>query len=423
GDATTSTQQNPTHVYTANNTYNVCLTATNGGGSNQHCENVVVTGLVAGNNAPVAVNDTVSLTQATSITIYHVATNDIDPDGDQLCMTDVWGSPYVTEYIGGSCDMVSIVPDSNFVGTDTAWYRICDNGQPILCDTGLIIFTVTSNPALYPTAVNDVATALQPDGTLVNVTANDITPVNPVCVTSIYGGDGAFVINGCNSIDYTPDSLFTGNDTVWYVICDNGHPTWCDTAMLVVTSNANPALLPEASFTWNFELCNGVIITNTSDNYSSASIVIHPLDGQQADSTYSITNTIHYYSSFPMNPSLNIQICLTAVNQFGSQNFCDTANFICEGINDISLSGIQLYPNPAQNNITIDMSKNDDDATRNYAAIEIFNAIGEKVKVVSGDGNKLVTISVSELPEGMYMATLLDAKGTRRTLGRFTVAR
>ncbi|NUO03224.1 MAG: PKD domain-containing protein, partial [Saprospiraceae bacterium] len=43
GDATTSTLQNPTHTYTASGTYEVCLTATNAGGTSSSCQDVTIT--------------------------------------------------------------------------------------------------------------------------------------------------------------------------------------------------------------------------------------------------------------------------------------------------------------------------------------------------------------------------------------------
>lgn len=42
GDASFSTEQNPTHTYAANGTYNVCLTATNDIGSSTGCESVTI---------------------------------------------------------------------------------------------------------------------------------------------------------------------------------------------------------------------------------------------------------------------------------------------------------------------------------------------------------------------------------------------
>ncbi len=421
GDAGTSTQQNPSHLYTSNNTYNVCLTATNTGGSNQRCKNVVVSGISATNSAPVAFDDTASVLQPNGL-VRNVGSNDIDPNGDNLCVTLVYGSPNFADAGIGNCTSIRYTPDSAFVGTDSCYYIICDNGNPILCDTGKFVVTSLFNAGVYPVAVDDVASALQPDGATVNVTTNDNGPSGPFCVTAIYGGGSAFAISGCNNIVYTPDSLFTGNDTVWYVICDNGQPTWCDTASLVVTSSSNPALLPVANFTWLPELCNGVVFTNTSTGFTSATITIHQIvNAFDPDSTYNISSTLHYYSSTPTHPGLNVQACLTATNQFGSATKCDTAQFICSGINEVTLSGIQLYPNPTNAFVTVDMSRNQDEATRNYAAIEIYNAIGEKVKVVTEKNTRLLNISVAELTDGMYLATLVDAKGARKTLGRFVV--
>lgn len=42
GDGSTSTSQNPEHTFTTSDTYNVCLTATNGAGSNTYCEMIEI---------------------------------------------------------------------------------------------------------------------------------------------------------------------------------------------------------------------------------------------------------------------------------------------------------------------------------------------------------------------------------------------
>lgn len=322
----TSSATNPNHIYSANGAYYVCLTVSNAGGSNTYCDSVHVTGISAANSAPSAVDDNESVLQPSPLTV-NVGLNDVDPNGDNFCVTEVYGNP-----------AFSIAPTGN-----------------------------------------------------------------------------------CTSVLYTPDSTFTGNASCYYVICDNGSPVLCDTGILVVTSNANPALLPVADLSWNGLWCNGVLINNNSTQSSSATVTIHPLTGTDADSIYNITDTIHYFSSTPSDASLSIQICLTATNQFGTSTKCDTAEFYCEGINETMLAGISLYPNPANNVLSVDMSRNQDEITRSYAAIEIYNALGEKVKTLNrkGDG-KLIAIPVADLPNGIFVATLLDVTGTRKTLGRFT---
>src|ERR1043165_875780 len=213
--------------------------------------------------------------------------------------------------------------------------------------------------------------------------------------------------------------------------------------MLVVTSNYNAALLPVADFFGDsvytfpngtlddlFDLCDNsnfiiaqgqVIVRNNSVRYDS---IQWTFSDEDSTKTF-ITNTVQF--SFDnlwgsSNWYQNLYVCLTAYIQFGSSTKCDTICHVTwEGIDEISLASIKLYPSPANAYIFIDMTQNQDEITRNYTAIEIYNAIGEKAKVISERNNRMVNVSVADMPEGMYMATIVDAKGTRRTLGRFSV--
>lgn len=155
GDGATSHLQNPTHNFAANGTYAVCLTVTNAGGSDNICKQINITGIAPGNNAPVAVDDTFSVLQATSI-IKLVANNDVDPDGDSLCITDVWGTPSVKLQPGGSCRDIYYLSDTCFNGTQTVYYSICDNGSPALCDTAMVTVTVIPNTAYYSNAFFEI---------------------------------------------------------------------------------------------------------------------------------------------------------------------------------------------------------------------------------------------------------------------------
>lgn len=423
GDASTSTLQNPNHTYATNNTYNVCLTATNAGGSHQVCKSVTVTGITAANNPPVAFDDTLSVTGGSS-TILHVAGNDIDPDNDNICVTAVWGSPYATEAIGGSCDMIRYEPDSAFSGMDTCYYQLCDNGSPVLCDTGMVVFTVDAlnHP---PVAVDDTASVMQPNGTMVNVGINDTDPDgnSTFCALSVYGSAAFSIaaVGNCTNIAYQPDSTFTGMDTCWYVICDNGTPVYCDTAMLVVTSVANPALLPVAGFDVYTLHCQGVIGINSSTNADSIMWTYHHFagSGSVSDTTFYNVDTTRYGG---VSDNSQFQICLTAYNRFGTTTYCDTATTMCESIHEISLSNIHLYPNPVNQMLSIDMKSNEEDITRSYTSIEVYNQLGQQVKtVVRKNDVKVVNISVADLPEGMYVTAITGLKGERRTLGRFTI--
>ena len=46
---------------------------------------------------------------------------------------------------------------------------------------------------------------------------------------------GTLILLNGDSIQFTPDANFNGNDTLSYRICDNGSPVLCDTATVIFT--------------------------------------------------------------------------------------------------------------------------------------------------------------------------------------------
>jgi PKD repeat protein len=436
GDGQNGTGPNPAHTYAANGTYYVCETVSNSSGSNTYCDSVHVTAISSGHQPPVANNDSATVLQAVKDTL-NVTVNDYSPSADAFCITSVYPTQWFT---ASGCNDLIFTPDSNFVGKDTCWYIICNTGQPTLCDTAMVVVTVNVNGALYPEAGYDTATVLQATSAAINISSVSSDPVGSYCVTSLTGSPNAsfFSIDGsnCQKIDFTPDSTFTGKDTCWYVICDNGHNTWCDTGMLVVTVVPNPALLPLVAFSGSFD--SQPCLVTFLNPYGNATLIngsssdsvlwqLHPVDC--TDSTFSFSSDTVTFNIDQLWGNgghcwgfTKLEICLTAYNKFGSNSMCDTGCvFQWEGIKEEELSSINIYPNPAGNLLTIDMRKNTDEITADYSAIEIYNAIGEKLKALPRDGQvRIANIPVAELTQGLYLVTIVDSKGVRRTLGKFT---
>ncbi len=407
GDGGSSTQQNPTHVYVANGTYTVCLTATNAGGSStQVCKQVVISNAAV---IPVA------------------AFSWANPSGGLVNFTDLsTNNPTSWSWTFGDAG-ASAQQSPSHVYTANGIYNVCLTATNIAggnthCANVTVTGISTVNNA--PVAANDTASVLQPNGLIRNVGTNDIDPNGDnFCITAVYGSSHFTIAatGNCTSVQYSPDSTFAGADSCYYIICDNGSPVKCDTGKFVVNSLYNAALLPVAGFSWHQTGgCQAGIFVNTSTNETgTVGWNFYSMNTQQNDIRSG--DTVSYNdASAEVN---QVIVTLTVSNQFGTNTFVDTVTFNCMGLNELSLSNIQLYPNPSSNNITIDMSRNQDEITRNYSAIEIYNALGEKVKLVSEKNLKVANISVADLTEGIYLATLVDAIGTRRTLGRFTISR
>ncbi|WP_163764974.1 Ig-like domain-containing protein [Mycolicibacterium parafortuitum] len=113
---------------------------------------VIVTPVIPVNIPPVAVNDSYTMpTGATSATV-NVVSNDTDPDGDTLTVSDVTGATHgTTTFTGGT---ITYTPTPGYAGTETLTYTITDGKAT---DTATLTITV---PAVSP--VNQAPVVGQP---------------------------------------------------------------------------------------------------------------------------------------------------------------------------------------------------------------------------------------------------------------------
>jgi len=220
---------------------NTCVECVNDGDcdNNETCNLLGVCEAV--NGAPVAGDDTFSTPEETAL-VFDVTTNDSDPEGGALTYT-VKTTPahgIVTIAPNGAG---TYTPATDFVGTDTFDYEVCDVG--LACTTATVSITVTN--------VNDAPVAL-PD--LVSTTPQTPVTFGPLDNDSDVDGDtltvgdftqpdgGTVVLNGDGTFTYTPDAGTVGADVFTYQACDG---TVCTTGTVTVTigGNSPPTLLPD----------------------------------------------------------------------------------------------------------------------------------------------------------------------------------
>ena len=166
-----------------------------------------------------------------------------NPANGTVVITDPNGTPN-----NPSDDVVTYIPNSDFNGTDTFDYTVCDKSTPQNCDTATI--TVTVNPILD--LVDDAPTT--DANTPVDVNAllndNDIPSIGTIVVTDPTNGTVSIDDNGTPNdpsddvLNYTPDTGFSGIDTFDYTICDTATPQNCDTATVTVTVSSLPDYKP-----------------------------------------------------------------------------------------------------------------------------------------------------------------------------------
>ncbi|MFN5705694.1 MAG: Ig-like domain-containing protein, partial [bacterium] len=196
------------------------------------------------NCKPVAVDDQIATNEDQAIS-NTVANNDSDPNNDLLQYSKIT-DPKNGSITFNSDGTFTYIPQLNFNGNDTILYKVCEVTSSALCDTAKLIIIVNPiNDA--PTAINDNETILVNTSATVDASLNDsdIDGDNLLYVFEL-PINGSITVQNNSEVTYTPNNNFTGQDSLRYIVCDDGNPSLCDTAYIVITIDGNPNQAPIA---------------------------------------------------------------------------------------------------------------------------------------------------------------------------------
>ena len=245
------------YTYVANNANSLAtgetatdsFTYTVSDGSSTDTATLIITVTGVNDQAPVAVDDPVTL-GVTEDTVYTSVTtlvaNDTDADGDTLTAT----AGTVATGQGGSVVIATdgsytYTPLANFSGTDTVNYTVSDSA---FTDTGTLTITVAAVNDV-PVAVDDSVSSGVTEGVAFNsatsLIANDTDADGDTLAategTFTTGQGGSIVIATDGSYTYTPATDFSGTDTVDYIVDDSNGGTAAGTLTITVSASDNNA--------------------------------------------------------------------------------------------------------------------------------------------------------------------------------------
>lgn len=210
--------------------------------------------------------------------------NDSDPNGDPMSYAGTTiipagpatpiGAAQATVQ-GGTVQFFAngtytYTPPAGYVGPDIISYTLCDVTSVFphpVCSDGIIHFLVAPEFANTTLAVNDENSTWQDVNVGANVLINDYdqenntqtfgTFLDPTTLAPVASGvtvsgldlsgspvanAGVLTFDASGNYIFDPAPAFTGTISVPYSICDNGSPSACDTAILVITVNPLPAV-------------------------------------------------------------------------------------------------------------------------------------------------------------------------------------
>lgn len=223
----------------------------------------VVVNVLTVNDPPEANNDSVSTLENTPVEVA-VLTNDTDPEGDALTITQI-GTPANGSVTDNGNGVILYTPATDFFGTDLFEYTVSDdNGGSAV---GIVSIVVTSVNAA-PTANSDNADTSENESVVVNVLANDTdtdaTDILVITEVTEPANGTATVENG--SVTYQPDAGYSGSDSFEYTVSDgNGGTDSALVTVFVASVNVDPIATDDSATTTENTAITVFVLANDSD--------------------------------------------------------------------------------------------------------------------------------------------------------------
>jgi len=97
--------------------------------------------------------------------------------------------------------------------------------------------------------------------------------------------------------------------------------------------------------------------------------------------------------------------------------FCYDYSYSCgDGLFDYLKNNIQIFPNPATNELTLDFTLTD------KCSLELYNLIGAKRKAITLDsGSQTRRIDLTDIDNGLYFYSVVDRNGNRIKTGKLII--
>lgn len=195
---------------------------------------MVVITVVSQPDFPLAITD-YDTTSVEIAVIVDVQANDInfDPEFLQTNLIELPASG-TASVIGGIS--VEYTPADDFTGTDSMLYAVCNASYLTFCDTAAVYIYVKPVNFFAPELTDDFATIFIDTDTTLNILANDTDgDGDDLYVSELQeaGIAGMITLNADYTVTYTGTSI--GTDTMKYIGCDINSPSFCDTALIVIT--------------------------------------------------------------------------------------------------------------------------------------------------------------------------------------------
>lgn len=240
--------------------------------------------VVSDPTAPVAINDTLSLEEDTSLSLNgNVTLNDTVTSPRTLSVASVSSLPGTV----GTFNGLTYTPPQDYVGQDTFTY-VAEDSSGLQSNSATVTINVTpvNDP---PVAGDDLSLMVDEDSTdnILDVLINDsVGPSNETsdtisitAVGSTNNGGTVSITGGGGSLTYTPMGGFLGTETFTYTITDSGGLTDTATVSVLVEPGVLPRARPNSASGAENTSINVDVLSDDSVNPGSTPTLVSVNDG------------------------------------------------------------------------------------------------------------------------------------------------
>jgi len=214
---------------------------------------VVTVTVINVNKVPVANEDTISVDENGSVVI-DVLSNDSDPDGGNLSITEAKVDNPEHGVLVNDDGMLTFTPAKDFDGATRITYTIADdNGGDEGHGTASGVVNVTvNNVNKVPVANEDKVTLVKNASVTINVLHNDSDPDGEnLRVIEATAEHGSVLINPDQTLTYTAQADFTGDDNIIYRIDDGSGGSAQSSVLITVFAELVLSGIPATSVVEN----------------------------------------------------------------------------------------------------------------------------------------------------------------------------
>jgi len=422
GDGGVSSLENPTHFYTANGYYMVCLTIFGANCQSTWCDTILV-GPQPCSNYFVYNSLPGMMTTFAAFSMNGVAPITYTWDfGDGTTAT---GDAVTHNYTIGGYYMVTLTSvDANGCSATTLQYVYAQGGS-----TGYVYGQVTANNIGLDEGIVVLYT--------MDFLTNQMYPVDSTTIDSA----GYYWFNNVLPGTYFIKAYPTANSAFYSTYAPTYFMSslfWANATAIVLGSAANPynisllAIVPPSPGGGSISgiISEGAKLQVQGPAVPNVEIMLLSMSNQVFDMVYSdaagqfsFTNlamgTYQVYAEVTGLSTVPYIVTLTNNNPTNNNvNLLKTPNGITMGLSEnpaqAELSVLRVYPNPAKDIVTLSLES----AKPGVLTAELFDLTGKKVMTESiniGSGKAAYKLYLNNLHPGFYTLTLTSEKGVKTT--------